>query len=69
MHAFRIHHVEHLSLKFLDFVFSELRGPDSHKRIGRLAWCFGPAGKSPAVTGLHAIVSKAGKIESLDTFP
>jgi hypothetical protein len=60
--------IEHLLLKFADFVFSELGVPDSHNGIGRLAWGFGPAGKKPAVTGLDVIVSKAGKIEALYTF-
>jgi hypothetical protein len=60
--------VEHLLLKFADFVFSELGVPDSHNGIGRLAWGFGPAGKKPEVTGLDVIVSKAGKIEALYTF-
>ena len=60
--------VEHLLLKFPDFVFSEVGLPDSHNGIGRLAWAFGPAGKKPAVTGLDVIVSKAGKIEALYTF-
>jgi hypothetical protein len=60
--------IEHLLLKFADFVFSELSVPDSHNGIGRLAWGFGPAGKKPAVTGLDVIVSKAGKIEALYTF-
>ena len=60
--------IEHLLLKFPEFVFSELSGPDSHNGIGRLAWGFGPAGKNPAVTGLDVIVSKAGKIEALYTF-
>jgi hypothetical protein len=60
--------IEHLLLKFADFVFSELGAPDSHNGIGRLAWGFGPAGKKPAVTGLDVIVSKAGKIEALYTF-
>jgi hypothetical protein len=60
--------IEHLLLKFADFVFSELGVPDSHNGIGRLAWGFGPAGKKPAVTGLDVIVSKAGKIKALYTF-
>ena len=60
--------VEHLLLKFPDFVFSELGVPDSHNGIGRLAWGFGPAGMEPVVTGLDVIVSKAGKIEALYTF-
>jgi hypothetical protein len=60
--------VQHLLLKFADFVFSELGVPDSHNGIGRLAWGFGPAGEKPAVTGLDAIVSRAGKIEALYTF-
>jgi hypothetical protein len=60
--------VQHLLLKFADFVFSELGVPDSHNGIGRLAWGFGPAGEKPAVTGLDVIVSKAGKIEALYTF-
>ena len=60
--------IEHLLLKFADFVFSELGVPDSHNGIGRLAWGFGPAGKKPTVTGLDVIVSKAGKIEALYTF-
>jgi hypothetical protein len=60
--------IEHLLLKFADFVFSELGVPDSHNGIGRLAWGFGPAGKKPAVTGLDVIVSKASKIEALYTF-
>ena len=37
--------VQHLLLKFADFVFSELGVPDSHNGIGRLAWGFGPAGE------------------------
>ena len=60
--------VQHLLLKFADFVFSELGVPDSHNGIGRLAWGFGPAGERPAVTGLDVVVSKAGKIEALYTF-
>jgi hypothetical protein len=60
--------IERLLLRFPDFVFSELGVPDSHNGIGRLAWGFGPAGKTPAVTGLDVIVSKAGKIEALYTF-
>ncbi|WP_263349762.1 nuclear transport factor 2-like protein [Acidicapsa acidisoli] len=60
--------IEHLLLKFPDFIFSELGAPDSHNGIGRLAWGFGPAGKKPAVTGLDVIVSKGGKIEALYTF-
>ena len=60
--------VEHLLLKFPDFVFSALGPPDSHNGVGRLEWGFGPAGKKPAVTGLDVIVSKAGKIEALYTF-
>ena len=60
--------VQHLLLKFADFVFSELGVPDSHNGIGRLAWGFGPAGEMPAVTGLDVVVSKAGKIEALYTF-
>jgi hypothetical protein len=60
--------VQHLLLKFSDFVFSELGVPDSHNGIGRLAWGFGPSGEKPAVTGLDVIVSKAGKIEALYTF-
>jgi len=60
--------IEHLLLKFPDFVFSELVAPDSHNGLGRLRWGFGPAGKTPAVTGLDVIVSKAGKIEALYTF-
>jgi len=60
--------IEHLLLKFPDFVFSELGVPDSHNGIGRLRWGFGPAGRKPAVTGLDVIVSKAGKIEALYTF-
>jgi hypothetical protein len=60
--------VQHLLLKFADFVFSELGVPDSHNGIGRLAWGFGPAGERPAVTGLDVVVSKAGKIEGLYTF-
>jgi hypothetical protein len=55
-------------LRFPDFVFSELGVPASHNGIGRLAGGFGPAGKTPAVTGLDVIVSKAGKIEALYTF-
>jgi hypothetical protein len=40
------------------------------KKLGpwRLAWGFGAAGKTPAVTGLDVIVSKASKIEALYTF-
>jgi hypothetical protein len=38
--------VQHLLLKFADFVFSELGLPDSPSGIGRLAWGFGPAGES-----------------------
>src|SRR6202050_4018697 len=60
--------VQHLLLKFSDFVFSELGVPDCHNGIGRLAWGFGPSGKTPVVTGLDVIVSKAGKIEALYTF-
>ena len=60
--------IEHLLLKFPDFVFSELGVPDSHNGIGRLGWGFGLAGKTPAVTGLDVIVSKAGKIQALYTF-
>jgi hypothetical protein len=60
--------VQHLLLKFANFVFSELGVPDSHNGIGRLAWGFGPAGEKPAVTGLDVIVSNAGKIEALYTF-
>jgi hypothetical protein len=60
--------VEHLLLKFPDFVFSALGVPDSHDGIGRLAWGFGAAGKTPSVSGLEVIVSKAGKIEALYTF-
>jgi len=60
--------IERLLLRFPDFVFSELGVPDSHNGIGRLAWGFGPAGKTPVVTGLDVIVSKAGKIEALYTF-
>ena len=37
--------IEHLLLKFPDFVFSELGVPDSHNGIGRLRWGFGPAGR------------------------
>jgi hypothetical protein len=33
-----------------------------------LCWGFGLAGKTPAVTGLDVIVSKAGKIKALYTF-
>ena len=60
--------IEHLLLKFANFVFSELGVPDSHNGIGRLAWGFGPADKKPAVTGLDVIVSEAGKIKALYTF-
>jgi hypothetical protein len=60
--------VQHLLLKFADFVFSELGVPDSHNGIGRLAWGFGPAGEKSAVTGLDVVVSKGGKIEALYTF-
>ena len=60
--------IVHLLLKFPDFVFSALGVPDSHNGIGRLAWGFGAAGKTPAVSGLEVIVSKAGKIEALYTF-
>jgi len=60
--------VEHLLLKFPDFVFNELAAPDSHHEIGRLAWGFGPEGRKPAVTGLDVIVSKCGKIKALYTF-
>jgi hypothetical protein len=58
----------HLLLKFPDFVFSALGVPDSHNGIGRLAWGFDAAGKTPSVSGLEVIVSKAGKIEALYTF-
>src|SRR5580698_790289 len=37
--------IEHLLLKFPDFVFSELSQPDFHNGIGRLAWGFGPTGE------------------------
>jgi hypothetical protein len=60
--------IVHLLLKFPDFVFSALGVPDSHNGIGKLAWGFGAAGKTPAVSGLEVIVSKAGKIEALYTF-
>ena len=60
--------IGHLLLKFPDFVFTELGVPDSHNGIGRLTWGFGPAGKTPAVTGLDVIVSRAGKIKALYTF-
>ena len=60
--------IVHLLLKFPGFVFSALGVPDSHNGIGRLAWGFGAAGKTPAVSGLEVIVSKAGKIEALYTF-
>jgi hypothetical protein len=60
--------IVHLLLKFPDFVFSALGVPDSHDGIGRLAWGFGAAGKTPSVSGLEVIVSKAGKIEALYTF-
>jgi SnoaL-like domain len=60
--------IECLLLKFPDFVFRELGIPDSHNGIGRLRWGFGPAGRTPAVTGLDVIVLKAGKIEALYTF-
>ena len=60
--------VVHLLLKFPDFVFSALGVPHSHNGIGRLAWGFGAAGETPAVSGLEVIVSKAGKIEALYTF-
>jgi hypothetical protein len=60
--------IEHLLLKFPDFVFSELGRPDSHNGIGRLAWGFGLKGKKPAVTGLDVIVSNAGRIRALYTF-
>ena len=60
--------VQHLLLKFADFVFSELGVPDSHNGIGRLTWGFGPEGKKPTVAGLDVIVSKAGKIKALYTF-
>jgi hypothetical protein len=60
--------IEHLLLKFPDFVFSELSQPDSHNGIGRLAWGFGPTGKKPAVTGLDVIVSNCGRIRALYTF-
>jgi hypothetical protein len=60
--------IEHLLLKFPDFVFSELGAPDSHNGIGRLAWGFGLTGKKPAVTGLDVIVSKTSKIQALYTF-
>jgi hypothetical protein len=60
--------IEDLLLRFPDFVFSELGVPDSHNGIGRLAWGFGPAGETPAITGLDVLVSKAGRIEALYTF-
>jgi hypothetical protein len=52
--------VEHLLLKFPDFVFSELGVPDSHNGIGRRHGASAPRGKSRPVTGLDVIVSKAG---------
>jgi len=60
--------IEHLLLKFPDFVFSELGRPDSHNGIGRLAWGFGPTGQKPALTGLDVIVSNTGRIRALYTF-
>ena len=46
--------IEHLLLKFPDFVFSELGRPDAHKGTGRLAWGFLPRRKKPTVTGATA---------------
>jgi hypothetical protein len=53
--------VEHLLMKFPDFVFSELGVPDSHNGIGRRHGASAPRGKSRPVTGLDVIVSKAGQ--------
>jgi hypothetical protein len=53
--------IEHLLLKFPDFVFSELGVPDSHNGIGRLTWGFGLTGETPSVTGLDVIVSKTDR--------
>jgi hypothetical protein len=51
-----------------DFEFSAAAPPDCNHDVGRLSWRLGPAGSSPAVTGMDIAQFKDGRIRSLYVF-
>ena len=51
-----------------DFTFSPTGAPASNHDLGRLTWRVGPAGGSPAATGMDVAVFERGRIRALYTF-
>jgi SnoaL-like domain len=51
-----------------DFTFSPTGAPASNHDLGRLTWRVGPAGGSPAATGMDVAIFERGRIRTLYTF-
>jgi len=51
-----------------DFTFSPTSAPARNHDLGRLIWRVGPAGGSPAATGMDVAVFERGRIRALYTF-
>jgi hypothetical protein len=62
------HAVAALQTEFPDYIFTELDDAQLLQDAGRLAWGFGPTGKSPQVTGSDVIVVGEERITALYTF-
>jgi hypothetical protein len=51
-----------------DFTFSPTSAEASNHDLGRLTWRVGPAGGSPAATGMDVAIFERGRIRALYTF-